>query len=248
MSSLQSNVVAHAAATSAPDPTVWFHGSRGGKVSSLLGLWHRGKRSFRDIVDIIQVKISSPGGIAEGVQVLTLRTSSSLTPSTGQGPPKRAKPQVATNSKCLKSPNDCIGAPHPRDPAGVPGMVGGEIDRHPQGEPRGPQLPITGSGTVISAENRAIVEPSTRVIGRPNAAPPRTADWGTMASPMGHIVVDCGTLLLFGGLPRPGSEKNCLRQGPSALLLTNSTPKTVESTRSHLIPMVFCVRLVKPWP
>ena len=29
-----------------------------------------------------------------------------------------------------------------------------------------------------------------------------------------------------------------MQQGPSALLLTNWTPKTVESARSHLIPMV----------
>ena len=36
-------------------------------------------------MDQIQIKISSPGGIAEGVQVPTLRTSSALTPSTGQG-------------------------------------------------------------------------------------------------------------------------------------------------------------------
>ena len=67
MSSLPSNVAAHATATSAPDPTVWFHGSRAENVSSLLGAWHRGKRSVPEMVDQIQIQISSPGGIAEGV-------------------------------------------------------------------------------------------------------------------------------------------------------------------------------------
>ena len=165
-------------------------------------------------MDQIQVKISSPGGIAEGVQVPTLRTSSALTPSTGQGPQKQAKPQVATNPKFPKSPKVPIGAPHPRDPAGVPGMVGGEIDGHPQRAIRGPQLPITGSGTVISAENRAITDSSTGVIERTNAAPSRTADWGTMASPMGPIVVDSGTPPSLGGLPEPQVRKNLFAAGP----------------------------------
>ena len=111
MSSLPSNVAAHATATSAPDPTVWFHGSRGENVSSLLGAWHRRKRSVREIVDQIQVKISSPGEIDEGVQVPTLRISSALTQSTRQGPQKWAKPQMATNPKSLKSPNVPIGPP-----------------------------------------------------------------------------------------------------------------------------------------
>ena len=111
MSSVPSNVAAHATATSAPDHPVWFHGSRGLNFLSLLGVWHRGKRSVQDIVDQIQIKISSPGGIAEGVQVPTLRTSSALTPSTGQGPQKRAKPQVATNPKFPKSLNVPIRGP-----------------------------------------------------------------------------------------------------------------------------------------
>ena len=85
MSSMPSNVAAHATATSAPDHPVWFHGSRGENLWSLLGVWHRGNRSVQDIVDQIHVTISSPGGIAEGVLVPTLRTSSALTPSTGQG-------------------------------------------------------------------------------------------------------------------------------------------------------------------
>ena len=163
MSSVPSNVAAHATATSAPNHSVWFHGSTGEIFSSLLGVWHRGKRLVRDIVDQIQEKISSPGRIAEGVQVPTLRTFSALTPPTGQGPQKRAKPQVATNPKFPKSPNVPMGAPHPRDPASVPGMVGGEIDGHPQKAIRGPQLPITGSGTVIRAENRATNESSVGV-------------------------------------------------------------------------------------
>ena len=214
MSSVPSNVAAHATATSAPDHPVWFHGSRGENFSSLLGVWHRGKRSVQDIVDQIQIKISSPGGIAEGVQVPTLRTSSALTPSTGQGPQKRAKLQVATNPKFPKSPNVPIGAPHPRNPAGVPGMVGGEIDGHPQGAIRGPQSPIMGSGTVTSAENRAVIDLSTGVIERTNAAPSRAADWGTMASPMGPIVVDSGTPPSLGGLPEPQVRKNLFAAGP----------------------------------
>ena len=131
MSSVPSNVAAHATATSAPDHPVWFHGSRGENFSSLFGVWHRGKRSVQDIVDQIQIKISSPGGIAEGVRVPALRISSALTPSTGHRPQKRAKPQVATNPKFPKSPNVPIGAPHPRDPAGVPGMIEGGNRRPP---------------------------------------------------------------------------------------------------------------------
>ena len=214
MSSLPSNVAAHATATSAADPTVWFHGSRGEGFLSLLGVWHCGKRSVREIVDQSQVKISSPRGIGEGVHVPTLRTSLALTPSTGQGPQKRAKPQVATNSKSPKSPNVPIGVPHPRDPAGVPGMVGGEIDSHPERELRGLQLPIPGTGTVISAENRAKINSSTRVIERTNAAPSGTADWGTMASPMGPIVVDSSTPPSLGRLPEPRVRKNLFAAGP----------------------------------
>ena len=201
MSSVPSNVAVRATAASSSDPTVCFHGSSGKNVSSLLGVWHRGERSVCDIVDHIQGKISPLGGIAEAVQVPTLRTSSALTLSTGQGPQKRAKLQVATNSKSPKSLKGPIGDPHPQDPAGVPGMVKGEIDRHPQRELRGPQLPITGWRTAISAENRAIIGSSTRAIERTNAAPSRTADWGRIASPMGPIVVDSGTPPSLGGLP-----------------------------------------------
>ena len=60
-----------------------------------------------------ELKSLPQGGRAEGVQVPNLRTSSALTPSTGQGPQKRAKPQVATNRKSPKSPNVPIGSPHP---------------------------------------------------------------------------------------------------------------------------------------
>ena len=75
-------------------------------------------------------------------------------------------------------------------------------------------MPITGSGTVISAENRAIIDSSTGVIECTNAAPSRTADWGTMASPMGPIVVDSGTPPSLGGLPEPSVRKNLLAAGP----------------------------------
>ena len=45
-----------------------------------------------------------------------------------------------------------------------------------------------------------------------------------------------------------GQKKPGLRQGPSAPLLTNSTLKTVEYSRSRLIPMAIWVRLERPWP
>ena len=251
MSSVPSTVAAHATATPAPGHPVWFHGSRGENFSSLLGVWHRGKRSVHDIVDQIQVTISSPGGIAEGVQVPTLRTSSALTPSTGQGPQKRAKPQVAANPKSPKSTNVPIGPPHPRDPAGVPGMVGGEIDRHPQRAIRGPELPITGSGTVISAGNRAIIDSSTGVIERTNAAPSRTADWGMMASPMGPIVVDSGTPPSLGGLPEPQVRLNLFAAGPISPIVDqlNAENRRVNSLtpdpHGHLGPAREAVALIQ---
>ena len=71
----------------------------------------------------------------------------------------------------------------------------------------GPQSPIMGSGTVTSAENRAIIDQSTGVIERTNAAPSRAADWGTMASPMGPIVVDSGTPLSLGEVARASGQK-----------------------------------------
>ena len=71
-----------------------------------------------------------------------------------------------------------------------------------------------GSGTVTSAENRAVIDQSTGVIERTNAAPSRAADWGTMASPMGPIVVDSGTPPSLGGLPEPQVRKNLFATGP----------------------------------
>ena len=93
-------------------------------------------------------------------------------------------------------------------------MVGGEIDGHPQRAIRGPQLPIMGLGTAICAKNRAIIDSSTGVSERTNAAPSRTAGWGTMASPMGTIVVDSGTPPSLGGLPEPQVTKNLFAAGP----------------------------------
>ena len=186
-------------------------------LSPWVGVWHRGKRSVQDIVDQIQIKISSPEGIPEGVQVPTLRTSSALKPSTGQGPQKRAKPAVATNPKFPKSRMFPSGPPILEIQLVYLGWFGGEIDGHPQRARRGPQLPITGSGTVISAENRAIIDSSTWVIERTNAASSRTADWGTMASPMGPIVVDSGTPLSLGGLPESQVRKTLFAAGPMSL-------------------------------
>ena len=71
-----------------------------------------------------------------------------------------------------------------------------------------------GSGTVTSAENRAVIGSFTGVIERTNAAPTRTADWGTMASPMGPIVVDSGTPLSLEGLPERQVRKNLFAAGP----------------------------------
>ena len=71
-----------------------------------------------------------------------------------------------------------------------------------------------GSGTVTSAENRAVIDKSTGAIERTNAAPSQTADWGTMASPMGPIVVDSGTPQSLGGLPEPQVRKSPFAAGP----------------------------------
>ena len=71
-----------------------------------------------------------------------------------------------------------------------------------------------GSETVISAENRAIIDSSTGVIERTNAAPSHTADWGKMASPMGRMVVDSGTPPSLGGLPEPQFRKKPFAAGP----------------------------------
>ena len=214
MSSWPSSVAAYATATSAPDPTVWFHGSRGDTFLSLLDVWHRGKLSVLEIVVHIQVKIPTPGGIAEGVQVPTLRTSAALAPSTGHGSQKRAKPRVATNLESPKSLNVPIGALDPRDAAGVAGLVRGEMYSHPQRELRGPQLPFPGMGSIIGAGNPAIIEPSTRVIERTNAAPWRAADSHTTVSSMGPIVVDSDTPPSRGGLPEPQVRKNLFAAGP----------------------------------
>ena len=94
------------------------------------------------------------------------------------------------------------------------GWFGGELDGHPQRAMRGPQLPILGPGTVTSVENRAVIDSSTGVIERTNAAPSCTADRGTMGSPMGPIAVDSGTAPWLGGLPEPQVRKNLFAAGP----------------------------------
>ena len=58
------------------------------------------------------------------------------------------------------------------------------------------------------------IEPSIMVIERTNAASSRGADWGTMASPMGPIVVDFDTPLSLGGLQEPQVMKNLFAAGP----------------------------------
>ena len=134
-----------------------------------------------------------------------------LTPSTGQRPQKQAKPKVATNPK---SPNPRMfrsGPPILRDRSG---LVGKEMDNHPWRQLCGPQLAVPGTGTVINAENWSIIEPSSRVIHGTSAAPSRTADWGTMASPTGSMVVDSDTPPLLGRLPEPQVRKNLFAAGP----------------------------------
>ena len=71
-----------------------------------------------------------------------------------------------------------------------------------------------GSGTVTSTESRAVIDSSTWVIERTNAAPSRAADWGTMALPTGPIVVDSGTPPSLGGLPEPQVRKDLSAAGP----------------------------------
>ena len=79
---------------------------------------------------------------------------------------------------------------------------------HPQRELSGPSSPSQGTGTIISTENRAIIDTSIRGIEQTDAAPSRAADWGTMASPIGPIVVDSDTPPSLGGLPEPRVRKN----------------------------------------
>ena len=88
------------------------------------------------------------------------------------------------------------------------------MDSRPQGELRGPQMPIPGKGTVISADNRAIIDSSTGVIERTNAAPSSAADWGTIASPMGPIEVDSDVPLSLRELPEPQVRRNLFAAGP----------------------------------
>ena len=72
-----------------------------------------------------------------------------------------------------------------------------------------------GLGTVTSAENRAVIDLSTGVIERTNAAPSRAADWGTMASPMGPIVVDSGTPpSLVKRYPEPHGQVTAYNRSP----------------------------------
>ena len=117
------------------------------------------------------------------------------------------------------------------------------MDSHPQRELRGPQLPFPGTGTVISAENRAIIESSTRVIERTNAAPSRTADWGTMASPMGPIVVDSDAPPSLGGLPEPQVSKNLFAAGPiSPIVARGFAPRPSDPVLPQAAPMCQCAR------
>ena len=88
------------------------------------------------------------------------------------------------------------------------------MNDHPQRELSGPQVPSQGTGTVISTETRAIIDPSVRVIERTNASASRAANWGTMASPMGPIVVYSPTPPSLGWLPEPKVKRNLLPAGP----------------------------------
>ena len=83
---------------------------------------------------------------------------------------------------------------------------------------------------------------------RTNAAPSRTADCGTMASPMGPIVVDYGTPPSLGGLPEPQVRKNLIAAGPIRPIVDQLDAENRRVNLSHLIPMAIWVRLVRPWP
>ena len=71
----------------------------------------------------------------------------------------------------------------------------------------------------MNAKNWAIIEPSTGVIERTNAAPLRTADWGTMASPMAPIVVNSDTPPSLGRLSETQVRKNLFAAGPISPIL-----------------------------
>ena len=203
-------------------------------------------KSDRSATSWTKFKSKSLTRIPQVDQIPILRTSSAVNPSTGQGPHKWAKPKVATCPKSPKSPNVPTGPPHPRNPADVPGFVPGEMDSHPQREPRGAQMPFPGTGTPVFAENQAIIEPSTRVVQRTNAAPSRTGvRWPRQRAPSWSTLTP---LRLYGGCQSPRSGRTCLRQGPSALLLTTRTLRIVESARPHLTPRAIWVRFVMPWP
>ena len=105
-----------------------------------------------------------------------------------------------------------------------------------------------GSRTVTSAENWAVIDQSTGVIERTNAATSRTADWGTLASPMGPIVVDSGTPLSLGGLPEPQVRKNLFAAGPINPIVDQLDAENRRVLALTPIPMAIWVRLERPWP
>ena len=51
------------------------------------------------------------------------------------------------------------------------------------------------------------MEPSISVMEQTNTAPLRAVNWGTMASPMGPIIVDSDTPPSLGGLSKPPAQE-----------------------------------------
>ena len=158
-------------------------------------------------MDHIQTKISSPGGKFDGVQVPALRTSLALTPSTRQGPQKRVKPQLDTNRGYLKSPAVPIGAHHPQH-------LVGEHDLHPRDRQRGLSSSSIGEGTATSAKEWPVVNSNTQGLEHDRDVPLRSAEWGTMASPIGPIVVNSNTPPSLRGLSEQRVKKNLFAAGP----------------------------------
>ena len=86
---------------------------------------------------------------------------------------------------------------------------------------------------------------------RTNAEPSRTADWGTMASPMGPIVVDSDIPQSPAGLPEPQVRKNLFAAGPISPIVDQLDAENrglcppTPDPRGHLGPAHEAVALIQ---
>ena len=125
------------------------------------------------------------------------------------------------------------------------------MNGHPQRELSEPPLPSPGTGPVLIAKNGATIEPSIRVIECTNAAPSRTADWGTMASPMGPIVVNCDTPPPLGGSLEHQVRKNLFAAGPISPIVDQLDAQnrgaglSTHDPHGHLDPGLEAVALIQ---